>query len=53
MLSARYAAEAILAGSSDKSAIWGVNIDDDYHEEGADKAQESSSANVQGRPAAA
>jgi protoporphyrinogen oxidase len=33
MLSARYAVEAILAGSSDKSAIWGVNIDDDYHEE--------------------
>jgi protoporphyrinogen oxidase len=33
MLSARFAVEAILAGSSDKSAIWGVNIDDDYHEE--------------------
>jgi hypothetical protein len=33
MLSAKKAAEAILAGSSDKSAIWGVNIDDDYHEE--------------------
>ena len=33
MLSARFAAAAILAGSSDKSAIWGVNIDDDYHEE--------------------
>jgi len=37
MLSARFAVEAILAGSSDKSAIWGVNIDDDYHEE-EDKA---------------
>jgi protoporphyrinogen oxidase len=33
MLSARLAAEAIAAGSSDKSAIWGVNIDDSYHEE--------------------
>ena len=33
MLSARYAAEAILANSGDKSAIWGVNIDDDYHED--------------------
>ena len=33
MLSARFAVEAILAGSGDKSAIWGVNIDDDYHEE--------------------
>jgi len=53
MLSARYAAEAILAGSSDKSAIWGVNIDDDYHEEGADKAQENAAATVQGRPVTA
>jgi protoporphyrinogen oxidase len=33
MLSAKRAVEAILAGSSDKSAIWGVNIDDEYHEE--------------------
>jgi len=33
MLSARFAVEAILAGSGDKSKIWGVNIDDDYHEE--------------------
>jgi protoporphyrinogen oxidase len=33
MLSAKRAVEAILAGSSDKSAIWDVNIDDAYHEE--------------------
>ena len=33
MLSAKKAVEAILAGSADKSAIWAVNIDDDYHEE--------------------
>jgi protoporphyrinogen oxidase len=33
MLSAKRAVEAILAGSSDKSPIWNVNIDDDYHEE--------------------
>ena len=33
MLSARFAVEALLAGSGDKSKIWGVNIDDDYHEE--------------------
>lgn len=33
MLSAKRAVEAILAGSSDKSEIWDVNIDDDYHEE--------------------
>jgi protoporphyrinogen oxidase len=35
MLSARHAVEAILAGNPDKSAIWAVNIDDDYHEEAA------------------
>jgi protoporphyrinogen oxidase len=35
MLSAKKAVEAILAGSADKSAIWGVNIDDEYHEEAA------------------
>jgi protoporphyrinogen oxidase len=33
MLSARFAAEAIVAGRTDKSAIWAVNIDDEYHEE--------------------
>ncbi|MBV8467727.1 MAG: NAD(P)/FAD-dependent oxidoreductase [Burkholderiales bacterium] len=33
MLSARLAAEAIRSGSGDKSALWNVNIDDEYHEE--------------------
>jgi protoporphyrinogen oxidase len=33
MLSAKKAVEAILAGSSDKRAVWAVNIDDAYHEE--------------------
>jgi protoporphyrinogen oxidase len=33
MLSAKAAAEAIVAGCSDKSAIWAINVDDDYHEE--------------------
>ena len=33
MLSAKLAVEAILAGSTDKSPIWQVNIDDEYHEE--------------------
>jgi len=33
MLSAKLAAEAILSGSTDKSPIWNVNIDDEYHEE--------------------
>jgi hypothetical protein len=32
MLSARFAVEAILSGSTDKSPIWAVNIDDEYHE---------------------
>jgi protoporphyrinogen oxidase len=32
MVSARMAAEAILSGSVDKSAIWDVNIGDEYHE---------------------
>ena len=33
MLTAKKATEAILNGSTDKSPIWNVNIDDDYHEE--------------------
>ncbi len=33
MLSARCAVDAIVAGRTDKSAIWNVNIDDAYHEE--------------------
>jgi len=33
MLAAKKAVEAILAGSSDKRAVWAVNIDDAYHEE--------------------
>ena len=33
MLTARYAAEAIINATSNKDKIWNVNIDDDYHEE--------------------
>ena len=33
MLTAKLAAEAIVAGNNDKSAIWDVNVDDEYHEE--------------------
>ncbi len=33
MLTARCAVDAIIADSPDKSALWAVNIDDDYHEE--------------------
>ena len=34
MLTAKLAVEAILDGKVGKAAIWDVNIDDDYHEEG-------------------
>lgn len=33
MLSAKMAVDAILKGEADKSAIWEVNIGDDYHED--------------------
>jgi protoporphyrinogen oxidase len=35
MLTARYAAEAIIAGLQDKAPLWAINIDDDYQEEKA------------------
>jgi protoporphyrinogen oxidase len=33
MLTAKMAVDSIIAGNTDKSAIWAVNIDDEYHEE--------------------
>ena len=33
MLSARLAAQSILAGKADHDAIWAINVDDAYHEE--------------------
>lgn len=33
MLTAKLAVDNIIAGITDKSNIWQVNIDDDYHEE--------------------
>ena len=51
MLSAKRAVEAILAGSSDKSAIWAVNIDDAYHEE-ADRPADAQGSRVSGDQAA-
>jgi protoporphyrinogen oxidase len=33
MLTARYAAEAIVTGHVDRDKIWDVNVDDDYHEQ--------------------
>jgi protoporphyrinogen oxidase len=40
MLAAKAAVDCILAGSSDKSALWSVNVEDEYHEESRG-AQES------------
>jgi protoporphyrinogen oxidase len=45
MLSAKRAVEAIVAGSTDKSAIWAVNIDDAYHEE-TDRPADAQGARV-------
>jgi protoporphyrinogen oxidase len=39
MLSARIAAQSILTGKDQRSAIWAVNIDDDYHEQGEEAKQ--------------
>jgi hypothetical protein len=33
MLTAKLAVECIASGNLDKSAIWDINVDDDYHEE--------------------
>ena len=33
MLAAKAAVECIVAGSTDKSALWSVNVEDEYHEE--------------------
>ncbi|MBK9523072.1 MAG: NAD(P)/FAD-dependent oxidoreductase [Rhodocyclaceae bacterium] len=38
MVTAKLAAEAIMSGSSDKSAIWTVNVEEEYHEEKASNA---------------
>ena len=37
MLTAKLAADAILAGRTDKADIWAVHIDDEYHEEASGK----------------
>jgi protoporphyrinogen oxidase len=39
MLAARAAVNCIIEGHSDKSAIWSVNAEDDYHEEAAQAAK--------------
>ena len=35
MLAAKAAVDCIIAGSADKSSLWSVNVEDEYHEEAA------------------
>ena len=35
MLTAKEAAHQIIAGEVDKSRLWAINVDDEYHEEKA------------------
>ena len=39
MLTAIEAVRAIAAGSTDKTAVWGVNTEKEYHEEKAEHAE--------------
>jgi protoporphyrinogen oxidase len=39
MLAAKAAVDCIAAGSSDKSSLWSVNVEDEYHEETAAAAE--------------
>jgi protoporphyrinogen oxidase len=39
MLAAKAAVDCIAAGSSDKSSLWSVNVEDEYHEESRDAAE--------------
>ena len=39
MLAAKAAVDCIIAGSSDKSSLWSVNVEDEYHEENRGAAE--------------
>ncbi len=52
MLTARAAVECIVSGSTDKTAIWAVNTEDDYHEE-AQSERPTVKRRSEGRRAAA
>ena len=41
MLTAKLAVESILSGKTDKSAIWEINVDDEYHEERSGNPREN------------
>ena len=53
MLTAMMAVEAIASGSADKTAIWAVNTEQDYHEESESKAEPAQDAGSRLHPAAA
>ena len=38
MLAARAAVDCIASGQSDKSALWAVNSEDEYHEQASSRA---------------
>jgi len=44
MLTAKLAVDAIAAGSHDKSALWAVNLESDYHEENNKQSAEKTTA---------
>ena len=44
MLAAKAAVDAIVAGDSDKRALWAVNVDDEYHEEAGRKPLDQQAA---------
>jgi len=48
MLSARAAVDCILTGNADKSAIWAINVDDEYHEEKQDSHEGASTESSAG-----
>lgn len=52
MLTGKLAAEAIMYGNVDRSAIWAVNIDDEYHEMKVVRARSDGSDPVRGVAAA-
>ena len=41
MLTAKLAVESILSGKTDKSGIWEINVDDEYHEERSGNPREN------------
>lgn len=42
MVTAKLAVDAILSGSEDKSPLWSVNLEADYHEEGSTQTKKAS-----------